>query len=100
MVVDVSDTGVIRQQRGTVRALKLAVKHWRTDHLHWSQKELAHRATNTKTAIAAGVRISPSTIAMIETGERQPSLVVAHALAEAFGIPVGAFADVLVEDGE
>jgi transcriptional regulator with XRE-family HTH domain len=83
----------IRQQRRTVRVLPLAVKHWRTIHLGWTQKQLASLATETAMAKAAGVTISPSTIAMIETGERQPSLVVAEAIAEAMGIQLGAFGE-------
>ena len=47
----------------------------------WSQKELARRAG-----------VSHSLIALIETGDRQPSLRNAIAIAKAFGVPVKAFA--------
>jgi transcriptional regulator with XRE-family HTH domain len=74
------------------------MRHWRTDHLSYSQETLARRANKTPTALSTGTRISPSTIAMIESGRRQPSRLVADILAEAMGIPVGAFAFVADTD--
>lgn len=62
------------------------------DHLGWSQEILAARATNTPTAKANGIRVSPSMVAMMELGKRQPTEPVAECVAEAMGVPVGAFA--------
>lgn len=76
----------IRQQRGTFEARPKAFAAWRTEHLHWSQKTAALMASRTRTAKTAGITISPSTIAMIETGDRQPSLLVVEAIAEAYGV--------------
>ena len=87
----------LRQQRGTVRVLPEALKAWRTKHLHWTQKLAATMAARTPTARESGTRISPSTIAMLETGERQPSLLVAECIAEAYDLPVEAFAIRLIQ---
>lgn len=99
MVMVVSNTEVRQVRvRGTVKVLPLAARHWRIDHLRLSQRSAAKRATDTETARrhVPPVTVSESMIAMIETGCRQPSRLVADCLAEAYGIPVGAIA--LVED--
>lgn len=79
-------------KRGRVRVLPLAIRHWRTDHLGWSQEILAARASQTAAAFEHDIRVSPSMIAMMELGKRQPTEPVAACLAEALGVPVGAFA--------
>lgn len=85
---------VRRQQRGEVQALPKAVAHWRKVHKGWSQETLARMASKTAAAqsVTPPVKVSPSTIAMIELGKRQPSRLVADAIAEAMGIDVEAFA--------
>lgn len=88
------------QIRGTVRVLPLALSHWRKDHLKWSQETLARKATNTQRARANSVTVSPSAVAMIESGRRQPSRLVADVLAEAMDLPVGAFAVVEGVEGD
>jgi transcriptional regulator with XRE-family HTH domain len=72
--------------------LPLALSHWRKDHLLWSQETLARKASATPLARSNGISVSPSTVAMIESGKRQPSRLVAEVLAEAMSLPVGAFA--------
>lgn len=71
--------------------LPAALKAWRKER-GWSQKDLAFNATE---QLADGESISPTLIALIETGERQPSLRNAEAIAAAFGIDVEALAVVL-----
>ena len=56
------------------------LRAWRAER-KLSQKQLALRAG-----------VSPTLIALIETQERQPSLVKATAIAAALGVPVRAFA--------
>jgi DNA-binding XRE family transcriptional regulator len=56
----------------------------------WSQEGLAAHATTAARLKGKTVRVSPSAIAMIETGKRQPSLVVAEAIAAGLGVPVEA----------
>ena len=53
----------------------------------WSQKELALRAG-----------VSPTLIALIETGERQPSRLNAEEIAKALGVPLGAIAFVYPDE--
>lgn len=88
----------VGQKRNQVWVLPLAVSHWRKEHKQWSQETLARKASQTDKAKATGTKVSPSTIAMIETGRRQPSRLVVDILGEAFGIPVGAFAIVNDDD--
>lgn len=88
------------QRRGLVQVLPLAMKHWRVDHLGWSQRTAASRASRSAYARANGVKVSESAIAMIEAGLRQPSWDVSHAIADAYSIPVGAFAVVVDEPEE
>lgn len=59
-----------------------ALKAWRAER-GWTQKELAERT---------GGQVSPTSIAMIETGERQPSRLAADDLAHAIGVPLDAIA--------
>lgn len=79
--------------RERVTALPLAFKAWREER-RWSQKEAAAVATKVARDHTGSqeARVSPSTIAMIETGERQPSVEVLEWLAEAYGVPAGALA--------
>jgi transcriptional regulator with XRE-family HTH domain len=69
-----------------VRCLPEALKAWRKER-DLSQKALAG---------AAGV--SPTLIAMIETGERQPSRLNADDIAKALGVPLEAIAFVYPDD--
>lgn len=64
-----------------------AVKAWR-DVRGWSQKELAARASEVARRATDNIeaRVSPSTIAMIEVGDRQPSLEVLGWVADALGV--------------
>ena len=57
-----------------------ALKAWRGER-GWTQKELAQRSG-----------VSAALIAMIETGERQPSRLNADDLAEALRVPLVAIA--------
>lgn len=66
-----------------------ALKAWRKEK-GWSQKELAARAM----AQGEDVTVSPTLIALIETGERQPSLRNAAAIAAAFGVAVEVIAEI------
>lgn len=63
-----------------MRVLPEALKAWRSER-GWSQKELAERAG-----------VSPTLIAMIETGERQPSRLNADDIAKALDVPLEAVA--------
>lgn len=63
-----------------VTILPAAVKAWRRER-KLSQELLAE---------IAGV--SPTLVALIETGKRQPSLTNAISIANAFGVPVNAIA--------
>lgn len=65
--------------------LREALPAWRKAN-GLTQKELAERAG-----------CSPTLIALIETGERQPGLMNAIAIAKALGIPLGAIAQVHVD---
>lgn len=75
--------------RQEVTLLPKAVSEWRKLR-DWSQEGLAKYATATATLRGKDIKVSPSAIAMIETGKRQPSLAVAEAIAEALGVPVEA----------
>lgn len=75
-----------------VSVLPQALKAWRKER-GWSQKDLAFHATE---KLPDGDSISPTLIALVETGERQPSLRNAEAIAAAFGIDVAALAVVHV----
>lgn len=59
-----------------------ALKAWRGER-QWSQKELAQQT---------GGAVSATLIAMIETGERQPSRLNAEDIAKALGVPLEAIA--------
>lgn len=65
-----------------------ALRAWRNER-GWSQKALSEQT---------GGNVSPTLIAMIETGERQPSRLNAEDLATAFGIPLGALAFVYPDE--
>lgn len=69
--------------------LPKAVSEWRKLR-GWSQEGLAAHATTAARLKGKQVRVSPSAIAMIETGKRQPSLLVAEAIAAGLGVPVEA----------
>lgn len=73
-------------RRREVRVLPQALKAWRAER-GWSQKELAQRSG-----------VSAALIAMIETGERQPSRLNADDLATAFGVPLEARAFVYPDE--
>lgn len=68
-----------------VQVLPEGLRAWRKER-DWSQKELAERSG-----------VSPTLIAFIETGERQPSLSNALAIATALGVTLRAFATVTPE---
>lgn len=70
-----------------------ALRAWRKER-GWSQKELALRAM----ASGEDISVSPTLIALIETGERQPSLRNAEAIAATFGVELAVLAVVHVED--
>lgn len=63
-----------------------ALKAWRAER-GWSQKETADRSG-----------LSPTLIAMIETGDRQPSRLNAEDLALAIGVPLSAIAFVYPDE--
>jgi transcriptional regulator with XRE-family HTH domain len=65
-----------------------ALRAWRAER-KLSQKELAE---------ATGGRVSATLIAMIETGDRQPSRLNAQDLAEALGVPLDALAFVYPDE--
>lgn len=67
-------------RRREVRVLPGALAQWREER----------RITQKQLATMSGV--SPTLIAMIETGERQPSRLNAEDIAKALGIPLDAFA--------
>lgn len=73
-------------RRQEVRCLPEALKTWRKER-DMSQKALAH---------ASGV--SPTLIAMIETGDRQPSRLNADDIAKALGVPLEAIAFVYPDE--
>lgn len=50
--------------------------------------------------LARAAKCSEGLIAQIETGRRQPGLANALNIAKAFGVPVGALGDVLVDAEE
>jgi transcriptional regulator with XRE-family HTH domain len=79
--------------KGTVRVLPVAVAAWRNER-RWSQKELAIRASEAARRETGDVeaRVSASTVAMIETGEREPSVDTLRWIADALGVVVGALA--------
>lgn len=69
-------------RRREVRILPGALRSWRAER-KMSQKQLAE---------ATGGTVSASQIAMIETGERQPSRLNAEDIAAALGVPLDAIA--------
>lgn len=73
-------------KRREVRMLPEAVQTWRSER-NVSQKTLAELAG-----------VSPTLIAMIETGERQPSRLNAEDIAKALGVPLGAIAFVYPDE--
>lgn len=75
-------------RRREVRCLPEALKAWRNER-GWSQKELAART---------GDNVSPTLIAMIETGDRQPSRLNAEDIAKALGVPLEAIAFVYPDE--
>lgn len=75
-------------RRREVRVLPDALKTWRRER-GFSQKMLAERTGGT---------VSPTAIAMIETGERQPSRLNAEDIAQALGVPLGAIAFVYPDE--
>lgn len=87
-----SDTQGRTQSRQTVWVLPRSLGHWRSKHLEWTQETLARKASRTPTALAKSIRVSPSAVAMIESGRRQPSREVAEVLAEAMGLEIADFA--------
>jgi transcriptional regulator with XRE-family HTH domain len=64
-----------------------------------SQSTLAAEATVALVELTGdhAATISPSTLSMIEAGQRQPSLQTAEAIAKALGVDVTDFAEVLVD---
>jgi transcriptional regulator with XRE-family HTH domain len=71
-----------------VQVLPEALRAWRNER-KWSQKELADR---TRVIDGSERLVSPTLIAMIETGERQPSLSNGLAIARALGVSLLALA--------
>lgn len=65
-----------------------ALRAWRSER-KISQKELSERT---------GGRVSATLIAMIETGDRQPSRLNALDIAEALGVPLDALAFVYPDE--
>lgn len=73
-------------RRREVRVLPGALKAWRAER-GWSQKELAQRSG-----------VSAALVAMVETGERQPSRLNAEDLATALGVTLDAIAFVYPDE--
>lgn len=65
-----------------------ALQAWRKER-GWSQKLLAEKTGGT---------VSPTLIAMIETGDRQPSRINADDIAAALGVPLTAIAFVYPDE--
>lgn len=70
-----------------MRVLPGALKAIRKDWRDMTQKQLAKRAG-----------CSLALVAMIETGDRQPSLETAEAIARVLEVPVASFCFLLAED--
>lgn len=75
-------------RRREVRVLPEALKSWRNER-GWSQKELSEQT---------GKVVSAALIAMIETGDRQPSRLNAEDIAKALGVPLEAIAFVYPDE--
>lgn len=75
-------------RRQEVRCLPGALKAWRKQR-EWSQKDLSEHT---------GGNVSPTMIAMIETGDRQPSRLNAEDIASALGVPLEAIAFVYPDE--
>lgn len=75
-------------RRREVRCLPDALKAWRGER-GWSQKQLSEKT---------GGNVSPTLIAMIETGDRQPSRLNADDIAHALGVPLTAIAFVYPDE--
>lgn len=68
--------------------LPQALATWRKER-GWSQKLLSEKTGGT---------VSPTLIAMIETGDRQPSRLNAEDMAAALGVPLAAIAFVYPDE--
>lgn len=75
-------------RRREVRVLPEALKSWRNER-GWSQKTLSEKTGGT---------VSAALIAMIETGDRQPSRLNAEDIAAALGVPLQAIAFVYPDE--
>lgn len=73
-------------RRQEVRCLPEALKTWR------KQRDMSQKT------LAALSGVSPTLIAMIETGDRQPSRLNAEDIAKALGVPLEAIAFVYPDE--
>lgn len=80
--------------RGRVTVLPRAIAAWRKDVRKWTQKELAARASEVARRATGDINsgVSASAVAMIEAGDRQPSVEVLGWIADALGVEVDVLA--------